>query len=55
MVVVQGEVTLVDFALKINLVFKWFKGTCCLSAGMGWDVVEEGLLCLVPFIDDADS
>ena len=54
--VVQGEVTLVDLTLRVDLYFKLgVKRTPCFRASMGWDVVEEGPLHLVLLIVEADS
>ena len=54
--VVQGEVALVNFTLRADLVFKsGVYGTHYLRAGWSWEVVDEGLLHLVPFIVEAKS
>ena len=45
----QGEVTLVNFTLRVDIVFR------CLKAGMGCNVVGEGLLYFVPLIVVAGS
>ena len=55
-VVVQGEAALVNFTLRTDLVFKvGVYETHYLRAGWSREVIDEGLLHLVPFIVEAES
>ena len=55
-VLVQGKVALVNYTLRADLVFKLgVYGTHFLRTGWSWEVVDKGLLHLVPFIVEAES